>query len=281
MSSSEIQRIINSFGPISTLRELTLSFDIAEFEDGFLQISLRPLANIDRVTFIWKGALDPSSTIMVELSTLLQRCPDLERLCFDNDVWEEVAPLIGLEDLLRGLSAVDFSLRLKELYLTRVKFAPEAFISHLRYFRHLQVLSIRQDPDPSKAAFIGGIREILQKEQIHLKVLLTDAVNHPSLFSYLSSYPSLEHLSVRPRTQPEDSPALVEQFFCSVIPRHSQSLRKLQVGSSTAMAWTEVWEEKYLAGIKKCQNLTHLRCSVTVSFNQTHTWESTLLVDWP
>lgn len=278
---SEVQRIINRLGSIPTLRDLTLVLNIPTFKNRPLQISLQPLANLNRVTFIWKGALDPSSTIMVELSTLLQRCPDLELLRFDNDISVELAPPIGLGDLLKGLSTADFSLRLRELYLTRVKFAPEVFISHLRHFQHLQVLSVRHDPDPSRAAFIGGICDILQKEQIHLKSLSTDAVNHPSLFSYLSSYSGLETLSVRPRTRPEDSLALVDQFFCSIIPRHFQSLRKLEVGSSTATAWTEVWEERHMAGIKKCQNLTDLKYNMTVSFDEMPTRESPLLVRWP
>jgi hypothetical protein len=196
----------------------------------------------------------------------MERCPELESFSF---VIPEIyffhgGPSVNFKDIFGPASRLPQDMKLASLEVRGVAVAASEFLQYIRHFRHLTKLYITFDHSSLAATNIGEILHLLAKDRIYLKDISVDAIHHPGVFDYLTSYSGIERLSLRPLHPGDDSPELLRRFFLSVLPTHSNSLRWLNIGGNLETEWSKALPRVYLREIEKCQHLEYICCWIIV-----------------
>ncbi|KAJ3566158.1 hypothetical protein NP233_g7171 [Leucocoprinus birnbaumii] len=168
---------------ISSLQNLSeLSVLVWDTEEVAQTFPLEPIPQLRTFKILWKCSYSPQQQILSQISCLM--------------------PLFRLRSMM-----------LQSLNLRGVIVKANEFKQHLRHFRYLSRLHITIDPSPSAAVNIGEILRTLGDNKIYLTDVLVDAIHHPGVFGYLSSYSTLERLELRPRDQLDDFPSSSGRFL--------------------------------------------------------------------
>ncbi|KXN84902.1 hypothetical protein AN958_11928 [Leucoagaricus sp. SymC.cos] len=259
-----VERLMASFGALPSLRTLILGLDGLE-KPPHRGLPLESLSNLITFRVDWLSTIRPDPQILSQISGLVGRSPSLESFTFtipaSIPLEAEFGQPVTLEELLDALSLLtENHTHFKSLETRGVVVTGETFQRHSRHFRRLERLRVRFDPSPFAPANIGGVCEVLSAERIYLKHIHIDALHHPSTMYYLSSYSGIEHLALKPGHPPDNSPQLVEQFFSTVLPRHSGSLKSLRIGANLRTAWSRALTMEQLRALSRCQELEYICC---------------------
>ncbi|KXN93246.1 hypothetical protein AN958_00170 [Leucoagaricus sp. SymC.cos] len=112
---------------------------------------------------------------------------------------------------------------------------------------------------------MGQICEILDSAGIYLKQVAIDAFKDPRVFKYLASFQGLEQIFLfKSKLSDGISSELINYFFTSVLPSHSNSLRRLKIGGDCMTEWSLPLEERYKQSIAKCQKLEYVCCWILI-----------------
>jgi hypothetical protein len=243
-----------------------------------------PPFHLQKLTVQWWFSIRPPPPIMSQFSTLVANSPNLESLSFgvthDFNCEDYFGDQVSFEELFGPASSLPTDLKLKTLEVRGIVITQDNFQRHLRHFRHLEKLRIRRHPRPDSKApeNIGEILRILLAERIHLKRLFLDAFHHPGVFEYLTSYTGIEQLSLKPRHILDRTRELMDQFFFSVLPAHSTSLKELRLGMDWTTAWSSLLQPEYQKSLKQCKILEYLYCWVLVELEDVEANNADVLV---
>lgn len=201
---------------------------------------------------------------MSQISTMVANSSDLESLSFDvthdfNFEYHFGAQVL-FEEVFSAASSLPTDLKLKSLETRAIEVTSDDFRRHLRHFRHLERLRIRRDPNLEAPKNIGEILQVLLAERIFLKCLLVDVFHHPGVFEYLASYSGIEQLALKPRYNLDCTPELMDQFFFSVLPAHSTTLKWLRLGTDWTTIWSGLLQPEHQECLKQCKALEYLYC---------------------
>jgi hypothetical protein len=201
-----------------------------------------------------------------QIPRILEHCLNLESFSFvtPKKCDPHESPSVNFEEIFGPASTVPQDMKLASLELRGVTVAASKFRQHIRHFRHLTKLHITFDHRSSAATNIGEILHLLAEDRIYLKDISVDAIHHPGVFDYLTSYSGIERLSLRPLHAEDDSPELLRRFFLSVLPTHSNSLRWLYIRGNLETEWSKALPRMYLREIEKCQLLEYICCWIIV-----------------
>ncbi|KAF7760809.1 hypothetical protein Agabi119p4_10218 [Agaricus bisporus var. burnettii] len=243
-----------------------------------------PPFNLRKLSVQWWFSIRPPSPIMSQISTSVANSPDLESLSFDvtHDFNFEYhfGDQVLFEEVFSATSSLPTDLKLKSLETRAIEVTSDDFRRHLRHFRHLERLRIRRDPNLEAPKNIGEILQVLLAERIFLKCLLVDVFHHPGVFEYLASYSGIEQLALKPRHTFDCTPELVDQFFFSVLPAHSTTLKWLRLG----MDWTTIWsgflQPEHQECLKQCKALEYLYCWLLLEVEDVEDQNADVLTSW-
>ncbi|KAF5360394.1 hypothetical protein D9756_004587 [Leucocoprinus leucothites] len=258
-----IEKLMETLAHLPCLQELSLELDgMGEYLEE--DLSLESLANIRTFNVRWDCEVRPHSRIVTQLSGVLARSPSLESFSFVvlRALYrsKNFGSPITLDELFEGTLLGDNDMKLKSLETRGVVVTRGDFQRYVQHFRYLERLRIRFDPSPSAAANIGSVFQALSSERIFLKNIHIDAIHDPLVFDYLSSYSGIELLALKPGHPQDDSRPLVDQFFSSVLPCHSGSLRSLRLGGNLKTGWSQALSAHHLTQISKCKVLEYICC---------------------
>jgi hypothetical protein len=253
--------VFNSFGSLQSLRELILRVVILTPFPGF---TLKSFSNLSSVTINWEIGAEVSSDFISEIADLLVRCPALDKFTFSipRPYYPSHVPVFAP---FFGDLPPTACLKLKQLDLTGLRISADEFRAHLRHFKSLKVLRLMFNRHENSPEQNDQICRLLLENSITLDELTIDTTHPDGVLKYLSSYSGLEHLTFRSRYPGADTPEGLHHFFMSAVPCHSATLRELRLGWFVETLWTKDISSEYLTQIEKCQQLTRLSCSVTIT----------------
>ncbi|KAF5361001.1 hypothetical protein D9756_004604 [Leucocoprinus leucothites] len=258
-----IEELMETLARLPCLQELSLELG-GTGEHLQDDLPLESFAKLRTFNVRWDCKIRPHNRIVAQLSGVLARSPSLESFSFVvlRALYrsEKFGVPIMLDELFEGMLLSDVEMKLKSLETRGVIVSGESFRRHMRHSRCLEKLRIRFDPSPSAAANIGSVFQVLSSERIFLKSIHIDVIHHPLVFDYLSSYSGIELLALKPGHPQDNSLSLVDQFFSSVLPCHSVSLRSLRLGGNLKTVWSQALPVHHLMQISKCQLLEHICC---------------------
>ncbi|KAJ3563778.1 hypothetical protein NP233_g8718 [Leucocoprinus birnbaumii] len=278
-----VDDLVQTFGLLPSLRELNLALNKLS-DDPVTDLSLEPISNLHVFNLEWLHTRRPHPHMLLQISKLITRSPDIERFSFvipdATPIEEDFGPSVTLGEILVALDQFPNDLHLRSLETRGVIVNVADIEQHVRHFKSLVDIRIRFDPSPSAVANIGEVLSILSVYMIHLKKIHIDKFYHPDVFTYLSSYPGVEDLSLKPGHHLDDSPEILERFFTSVLPAQAASLRRLRLGVNFDTRWSRPLFTKYLDEVAKCQRLEYICCWVLISLADVDANESGNLLSW-
>ncbi|KAJ3570992.1 hypothetical protein NP233_g4033 [Leucocoprinus birnbaumii] len=265
-----IENMLQSVGALPKLKELHLRFSGVGANPA-TDVHLEPVAALSTLEVIWDHTHSPDPGTLPQISALLARCPEIKIFSF-NARYPGPKPFglkndrfIRLEQLFEETSSLSTTLRLRSLELKGVIVSSFEWRGCMPHFRFLETLIMRLDPSTQAAINIGEVLIALSEQQIYLREIDIDALHHPAVIDYLSSYSGLEKLAMRPRFLLDNSVELVHRFFSTVLSRHANSLKSLRIGCNIPTAWSRVGGAEQLSQLASCQQLEHLFYWVSVT----------------
>jgi hypothetical protein len=261
-----IKTLSSLFSRLPKLRVFNLTLRAYEEGTPCHEFLLESLSHLTMLNVGWWSETTPPAQILSQISGTMGRCPELESFSFviPSKYFFHGGPLVNFEEIFGPASTLPRGMKLASLEVHGVTTAASEFLRHIRHFRHLTKLHITFDPSSLAATNIGEILHLLAKDRIYLKDISVDAIHHPGVFDYLTSYSGIERLSLRPLHPGDDSPELLRRFFLSVLPTHSNSLRWLNIGGNLETEWSKALPRMYLREIDKCQLLEYICCWIIV-----------------
>jgi hypothetical protein len=202
------------------------------------------------------------SRFIEEIGSLIARCPSLVTAAFESSLPDlsAEAEAVCLSDIFCVANRLGLILPLKRLELKGVAVTPDQVRAVLQQLRHIQFLGISRNPSKYATTVFGEICNVLKKEGIFLKVILTDVVKDVKLLIFLASNPGLQELILRPIHSSDNSMELVERIYTVILPRQRETLQVLKIGSFAApRAWVTFPRAEWLNEVAKCQKLRKLQ----------------------
>ncbi|KAJ3558881.1 hypothetical protein NP233_g11405 [Leucocoprinus birnbaumii] len=266
---TELKKYPEAFVPgflrsVSSLQNLSeLSISVQDNADSGLTFPLEPMPRLRTFRVSWDNSYSPLPQIVSRISQVMANCIQLKNFSFIADYPSGLTP-VTFAQLFEAVHSLSNDMMLRSLNLRGVIVRANEFKQHLRHFRCLSQLHMRYDPSPCAAMNSGEILHILEESKIFLMDVAMDAIHHPGVFGYLSSYSTLERLELQPRDQLDDSPHIVNTFFTSVLAAQSPSLRRLTIAGYQWSHWGAPLSSRQLALLQKCQSLECIYCLVSV-----------------
>jgi hypothetical protein len=205
----------------------------------------------------------PNPVLIKEISALLRRCPDLDKFSLKKPFTDNADYQISMGKVFAPLDhlSVRNPQNIRRLKTQGMNIYLEDIRAHFPNFRSLQELTILSDYSPSAASHFAAVCGLMNEEEIHLRKFATDCLYPPEVFRYLTSYSGIEHLALKAgRYNQDNSPALMDYFFSSVLPLHQSSIKVLKLGSLVETVWTGILLRSQLDYIESCKGLTKLAC---------------------
>ncbi|KAF7777840.1 hypothetical protein Agabi119p4_3912 [Agaricus bisporus var. burnettii] len=220
--------------------------------------SLKPISNLT----VFQGFWFPKAPYLVlEIASLLTRCPNLTQLLLTNGSFEEVT----LNDFFLEAGKMEKALKLQDLRLNSLVVSPEGFETYVCHFRNLKSIAITGNRSTSAPIDLGVICRILQQNDVYLEHLSTDHPEDFLVLTYLSSYSGLKTLEFGPLCMVENlgSFEAVNWFYTQVLPNQAEALEGLRLHFRNPGVWCEMPTVNQLAGLAKCRKLKTLSVSST------------------
>lgn len=277
---STISDFLVSLASLRTLTELTVV--LWTREDPGLVFPLEPIPQLRTFRVVWHCPYSPHPKALSRISHVVFSCPKLESFSFvipSVNLGAFMSPVMFAQ-VFEAASSLSHNMVLQALELRGVVVTPNDIKEHMRHFRSLSKLCVGCDPSPFAAKNIGEVLQVFGENGIFLKNILIDKLHHPSTFGYLSSYSGIEQLSLQPGHPLDDSLQLMDKFFTSVLPAHSESLKWLRTGRQRATRWTEPCSTEQLAAVENCQLLEYIHCWVSIKPDDITKNESEALERW-
>ncbi|KAJ3573462.1 hypothetical protein NP233_g2413 [Leucocoprinus birnbaumii] len=259
-----IERFTQSLGALPNFKELHVDICPQSEEDPNPNFPLEPIAGLRVLEFVWSDYQRLDKSILSQISRLLARSPEIEAFSFRVYPGPKNEGL-RLEEIFDATLGLSLDLKLKALEVRGVVVDESTWRKCVRHFHYLERLTVREDPSPIATSNIGGVFRMLSKEQIHLKEIHIDALNHDGVMDYMTSFSGLEKLFMRPDHPLDDSLDLVHRFFTAALPCHKQSLKLLKIGGNSTTAWSKILTTEQWNHLAACTQLEHLRCWVSIT----------------
>ncbi|KXN92890.1 hypothetical protein AN958_07412 [Leucoagaricus sp. SymC.cos] len=246
-----------SFISYPKLRTLSLLINSHEHDVG-PELFLRPIPQLYELEVEWGCEHVPHPNAILQLSHMMMSCLDLESFAFVTFESRALPPSFTFTEVFEPTSSLSRNMKIKRLEVRQFIVTAKGLKQHLRHFRSLEKLNITFDPSQSAATNIGEILQLLRQENIFLRAIVIDAIHHPGVFEYLSSYSGLEQISLRIRNPLDGSPQLIDQFFSRVLSAQSRSLRWLELGGNESTKWLKPLVGEHQKAIERCQFLERI-----------------------
>ncbi|ESK89392.1 hypothetical protein Moror_16235 [Moniliophthora roreri MCA 2997] len=206
-----------------------------------------------------KGCFSDFENLESALSTLLLHNPNLVELKLDK-----YSSPHSFQSLIEQLPVN--TLRLESLHLRGWNVQPT--LKMICHFRSLHTLCLLDD----KAKNHHILWKSLQLAGISLRHLTVEPARSSELLAYLESFSGLEELSILyPDEERKDSDDLARRFYQDTLPRHSESLRKLEVLPHYEGVWAIGLDDVHVFGC--CKRLVSLSVSLKADDVQPKNWD--------
>ncbi|KAJ3576083.1 hypothetical protein NP233_g645 [Leucocoprinus birnbaumii] len=279
---------IRDIGARCTLTDLNLRILAAPPCSRF---SLEPLSNLTTVEIHWmipvpdehcdrKRWQRQSTRFMSQISALLKRCPDLESFTFSTHYFPTPRTLtpITLASLLDQLQSSSTPRKLRRLVIQGVIVHVGDIRSNLYHLHHLEELVLEADPDPSASTHFGDICATLQRNDIRVKSLFIESLQHSGVSQYISSYQSLEKLVLRKFDHTHDSPVIIGGFITS-LQNHCKTLKWLEFDLNRLSPWPQGIVAHLQSEAEQYVALQTLRIRLCITLDDTNTVEGQILTE--
>ncbi|KAF5349162.1 hypothetical protein D9756_009394 [Leucocoprinus leucothites] len=231
------------------------------------------------VSLSWdfRESLNPELT--AEVSSLLGRCSNLERVFFGMMARHQMKWILNPQPfatLIESWSLLEWSLKLRELVTRGVTVSPEDLISNIRHLRSLKdltIVSYHTLADPGKSF------DVLRKEDIHLGTISIPALHPPEIIEYISSFTGLEGFSIKSYDTRDDTQPLIHQLF-SALQRHCITLRSLTIYVYRISPWQEISRNHFSESAELFQSLEELDVHEYISAEDVRVNNAEPLLAW-
>ncbi|KAJ3576093.1 hypothetical protein NP233_g665 [Leucocoprinus birnbaumii] len=280
---------IRDIGARSTLTELKLKILAVPPHSGF---SLEPISNLTTVEIYWdifatdKGC-DPerwqrqSTSFMSQVSELLKRCPDLQSFTFLSEYFSterSLAPITLASLLDRLQSPSTPSRKLRRLVTRAVIVHVDDIRSNLHHLHHLEELVLEANPDPSAFTHFGDICAMLQMNDIKVKSLFIEDLQHSGISQYIASYQGLEKLVLREFDRINDSPVIIGGFIAS-LQNHCKTLKWLEFDVDRLSPWPQGIVAHLQSEAEQYVALQTLRIRLCITLDDANNVEGRILTE--
>jgi hypothetical protein len=136
--SNRVVDVLNAFGSLPNLRELTTIFVVLDSFPGF---NLKSFSNLSSLAITCEQTMNISQDFISDVADLVGRCPDLDCItfCIPRPYYPPDPPF--LMHLFAGLPSTT-RLKLRLLDVTGLRVSADDFRVHLHHFLSLKVLRL-------------------------------------------------------------------------------------------------------------------------------------------
>ncbi|KAJ2934100.1 hypothetical protein H1R20_g2979, partial [Candolleomyces eurysporus] len=271
------------------LRDLELTFS---YSFDFVNTQV-PLARFSKLRSLSLRRLVPTPGIVEGLKHLIASSPSLSQLtiiCFSakpddeqDGVNQHYLDLCSLLEATGPPAAslsehtvkdiISSSVAIQALSIAGGQILAPTVVPSLRSLTALHIFNDYVQIDPL-------FWSALQNSQIHLRKLTVVLILQP-IIDYLLSYNGLEaitisHSNCDPGIDRANEEPFVHLFFGAVLPKHSGSLRLIELDDTVERAW--IITQSYLQGVLACKRLECLTLTYAFPWKDEPEWEPGRLV---
>ncbi|KAF5349272.1 hypothetical protein D9756_009388 [Leucocoprinus leucothites] len=243
------------------------------------ELSLQPLSGLHAFSLSWDLREHLNSNLTAEVSSLLGRCPNLERVSVGMIARHNMHWVLNpqpLDALIESWSLLKDPLKLRKLAIRGVTISSEDLISNIRHLRNLKDLAIESY---HTLVDLGKIFDILRKEDIHLRNISITALHPPEIIEYISSFNGLERFFIESYDTRDDAPSLIHNLF-SALQRHCATLSSLAIHIDRISSWQETSRKHIAENVGLFQVLEELDIHVHVSAEDVQLKNAEPLLAW-